>query len=55
MVKELTERLVAEALERQATQDVQENPLTQDSPLIRSASEYADLFDLATMAEENCK
>jgi hypothetical protein len=55
MVKELTERLVAEALERRATQDVQENPLTQDSPLIRSASEYADLFDLATMAEENCK
>ena len=55
MVKELTERLVAEALERQAVQDAQENPLTQKSPLIRSASEYADLFDLATMAEERCK
>ena len=51
-VKALTERLVAEALERQAIQDAKENPLTQDSPLIRSASEYADLFDLAAMAEE---
>ncbi len=54
-VKALTERLVAEALERQAIQDAKANPLTQDSPLIRSASEYADLFDLAAMAEETCE
>lgn len=55
MVKELTERLVAEALERQAIQDTKERPLTQDSPLIRQANEYADLFGLAAMSEETCE